>query len=193
MVAWLPSWIGRLLRNIRAGADKTLYRDPSLATVPESIVVESGAFAAGGSIPVAFTADGQRRSPPLAWRGVPATARCIAVLVEDADSPTSAPFVHLVAWGGAGIDASLPGGAFEAKSPDSARPGLKLGLNGLRRLGYTPPDPPPGHGQHVYAFQVYALDREIELDRKVSRPALADALRRHAVAKGELRASYERP
>ena len=192
MVAWLPSWFGRLLRRIRAGAEKALYVDPSLPAVPATLVVESAAFAHGGSIPKAHTADGERTSPPLSWRGVPGSARSVVVLVEDVDSPTGQPFVHLVAWGGAGVDASLPAGAFAAKGSETARPGFKLGVNGLHRLGYTPPDPPPGHGPHVYLFQVYALDRALALGDRASRRELANAVRRHAVAKGELRASYER-
>lgn len=192
MVAWLPSWFGRLLRGIRAGAGKTLYLDPSLAAVPANIIVESAAFVSGGDIPVTFTDDGERTSPPLSWRGVPGTARSVVVLVEDADSPTGQPFVHLVAWGGAGVDASLPAGAFAAKGSEDLRPGFKLGVNGLRRVGYTPPDPPPGHGPHVYVFQVYALDRALALGVRASRRELANAVQRHAVAKGALRAKYER-
>ena len=177
---------------MRAGSDKTLYLDPLLASVPSSIVVESSAFASGGGIPVIYTDDGERISPPLSWRGVPGTARSVVLLVEDADSPTGQPFVHLVAWGGAGVDATLPGGAFAARGSEGARPGFKLGINGLRRVGYTPPDPPPGHGPHVYVFQVYALDRALALGDKASRADLANAVRRHVVAKGELRATYER-
>ena len=46
------------------------------------------------------------------------------------------------------IDTSLPEGALPCTCPA----GASLSAT------YLPPDPPPGHGPHRYAFQVFALD-----------------------------------
>ena len=40
--------------------------------LPEPISVSSPAFAAGAAIPDRFTCEGDNRSPPLRWSGVPA-------------------------------------------------------------------------------------------------------------------------
>jgi Raf kinase inhibitor-like YbhB/YbcL family protein len=191
MIGWMPSFIGRALRGKRAGLDKTLCHDAALAAVPGSIVVESAAFAAGGVKPRAHSVDGEGSSPPLAWRGVPSEARAVVLLAEDADSPTPGPFVHLVAWGlpHAGAFAA---GAFNKGSAAVRSGSVKICRNGMMAAGYTPPDPPPGHGPHRYIYQVYALDHDPQFASPPGRDALAAAIRGHAIAKGVLEGVYER-
>ncbi|MFP6850472.1 MAG: YbhB/YbcL family Raf kinase inhibitor-like protein [Pseudomonas sp.] len=189
MVSYLPSWFGRLLRGMRAGTDGILFNDPALAQAPASITVQSAAFDDGGNIPRVHTSDGDMTSPPLAWHGVPAEAAGLVLLIEDADSPTPSPFVHLVAWGAAQLEAlasgDCKGGANSAE--------LQLGRNGLLRRGYTPPDPPPGHGAHRYFFQVFALSQMPVFGRTPSRGEIARTVRTHAIAKGMFEGRYERP
>lgn len=194
MMAGFPGWIGRMLRGMRAGIGKTMIHDPALAGVPSSIVVASSAFASGGNIPRQHSADGERISPALAWHGVPANTKSLTLLIEDADSPTPSPFVHLVAWGLPGCDGELAAGACNLKagaSTDGAAD-FRLGRNGLFGLGYTPPDPPPGHGPHRYLFQIFALDRSLPFRSAPSRRSLAKELRRSVIAKGVLEGVYER-
>ena len=47
----------------------------------------SPAFAAGGSIPAAFTCDAKDRSPALAWDGLPAGTHSLTLIVDDPDVP----------------------------------------------------------------------------------------------------------
>lgn len=191
MIGWMPSFVGRALRGVRAGLDKTLCQETALAAVPDTIIVESAAFGPGAAKPVVHSVDGDGSSPPLSWRGVPTGARAVVLLVEDADSPTPGPFVHLVAWG-LPTTGSLPVGAFDAGSPAAKSGTVKLGRNGMMAAGYTPPDPPPGHGPHRYVYQVYALDHDPQFRSPPSRNALAAAIRGHAIAKGVLVGLYER-
>ena len=192
MIGWMPSFVGRALRGMRAGLDKTLCRDPALAAVPDAITVESTAFGAGGAKPRAHSVDGDGTSPPLAWRGVPTEARAVVLLAEDADSPTPGPFVHLVAWG-LPQSGAFTAGAFNKGSEAATSGALKLGRNGMMASGYTPPDPPPGHGPHRYVYQVYALDHDPQFRSPPDRKALAEAIRGRAIAKGVLEGTYERP
>jgi phosphatidylethanolamine-binding protein (PEBP) family uncharacterized protein len=67
-----------------------------------------------------------------------------------------------------------------------------MGLNSFRRPQYTPPDPPPGHGQHRYAFQVFAVDCKLDLAPGAGRTELLHALREHVLAKGCVVGTYER-
>ncbi|MEO7338654.1 MAG: YbhB/YbcL family Raf kinase inhibitor-like protein, partial [Caldimonas sp.] len=57
-----------------------------------------------------------------------------------------------------------------------------------------PPDPPPGHGVHHYAFQVFALDASAPpFSDTPGRDEVLEALRDHAIASGCLIGTYERP
>lgn len=56
-----------------------------------------------------------------------------------------------------------------------------------------PPDPPPGHGVHRYAFQLYALRAVPVFSETPGRDEVVDALREHAVASGLLIGTCERP
>ena len=71
MLEKLPRGIGHALRGVRAGYEKIIAEDDAFAQTPDTITLESAAFADGGDIPDRFTADGdQMLSPPLTWRGV---------------------------------------------------------------------------------------------------------------------------
>jgi Raf kinase inhibitor-like YbhB/YbcL family protein len=191
MLENLPAGVGRALSGIRAGLEKLVFNDDELADVADDIVVTSPAFADGDALPARFTLDGEGLSPPLEWSGVPEAAKVIMVIVEDGDSPTPNPLVQAIVWNLDGTDASLD----EGSMPAEQQPGLSpaMGVNSLLRLGYLPPDPPPGHGVHRYAFQVFALSAEPVFDTVApGRTELVDALRDLAIAKGMLVATYER-
>ena len=192
MIGWMPSFIGRAIRGMRAGLDKTLFHEAALKTIPSTIIVESAAFAAGGAKPRAHSIDGDGTSPPISWRNVPAETRAVVLLAEDADSPTPGPFVHLVAWG-LPNEGSFGAGDFDAGSSAAKSATIKLGRNGMMALGYTPPDPPPGHGPHRYVYQVYALKQAPNFTSAPNRNTLAKVVRDHAIAKGVIEGIYERP
>src|SRR5439155_14692198 len=62
---------------------------------PATITLRSSAFTDGGTIPQRFTCASVGTTPPLAWSGVPAGAKELALLVEDPDAP-GGTFVHWV-------------------------------------------------------------------------------------------------
>ncbi|WP_426000483.1 hypothetical protein [Caulobacter sp. DWR1-3-2b1] len=55
-----------------------------------------------------------------------------------------------------------------------------------------PPDPPTGHGPHLYAFQIFAPDRRLDFDHPPGRKAVVEAVTGHVLAKGVLVGAYER-
>ena len=71
--------------------------------------------------------------------------------------------------------------------------GLRLGRNSYLATGWLPPDPPPGHGVHRYAFQVFALAPGATFDGTPGRDAVLEAIREHGLASGCLIGTYERP
>jgi len=152
--------------------------------------VTSLAFVDHGPIPSTYTADGDGRSPPLQWNGVPEGTHSIVVIVEDADSPTPHPLVHAIAVGLAADEVALREGALdgEAEAPAEA----SIGRNSYLQHGWLPPDPPPGHGPHRYAFQVFALAGRVPMPEAPGRDALMDVLAQDAIASGCLVGTYER-
>lgn len=189
MMQWMPSIVGRLLRGKRAGVERTLFKQADSAHLPASIVVTSSDFSDGGQVPPAHTADGAGIPPSLAWGPLPPLTRCVAILVEDADSPTTDPFVHLVAWWAGSAPGHFHPGDLDPRVGSTS---LLVGRNGMMQSRWMPPDPPPGHGAHRYLFQVYALSQAPVTSRRPSRRVLAHALPKHGLAKGALIGTYER-
>jgi len=155
-----------------------------------SLEVASPSFEAGASLSRCFTADGKGLSPALRWGGAPPGTASIALLIEDADSPSREPLVHGIAWLNGGSEGVIHEGALNPGADASLS---TLGRNSYLRARYMPPDPPPGHGPHRYAFQVFALDKTLAFDRVPGRRALLRAMTGHVLAVGHLTATYERP
>jgi Raf kinase inhibitor-like YbhB/YbcL family protein len=190
MLEKLPASVGRALRQVRAGQEKVVSECAEFAAAPQSIAMASSAFADGEPMPARYTADGEKISPPLTWRGVPTGARSLVLIVEDPDAPALQPLVHLLVFDLPPDLAELPEGMF--KSPRHDGLDEDLGRNSYLQAAYLPPDPPTGHGPHRYVFQVFALNRRLDFDRPPGRAAVIEAMRSHVLAKGVLTATYER-
>jgi Raf kinase inhibitor-like YbhB/YbcL family protein len=193
MLEKLPDALGHALRGQRAGLDKIAFQAVDLRAGMASITVTSLAFVDHGPMPARYTADGAGVSPPLQWRGAPSNAGSLALLVEDADAPTPQPLVHAIVVDLAVGDGSgaLAEDALSGKDVDTAQ--LHLGRNSYLQTGWLPPDPPPGHGVHRYAFQVFTLAPGAAFDGTPGRDAVLEAIREHGLASGCLIGSYERP
>ncbi|GGB39326.1 hypothetical protein GCM10011380_31020 [Sphingomonas metalli] len=190
MLEHVPQWLGHALRNLRAGADKLAIVQAELGAFA-ALELSSPAFADGARLPVRFTADGEGVSPPLLWRDPPAGTARLALLVEDADSPTPQPLVHAVIWG---IDPELRDLAEGAIAADGAgHESGDVGRNSYYREGWLPPDPPTGHGAHRYCFQLFALDAGAgDPGPDPGRSALIAAMTGHVLAAGLLTGTYSR-
>src|SRR5262245_44299384 len=62
-----------------------------------SCQIASTYFSPVGTIPKKFTCDGPDGSPPLAWKGAPAGAQSLALIVDDPDAPAGT-WVHWVLY-----------------------------------------------------------------------------------------------
>jgi len=128
---------------------------------------------------------------PFDLPGVPDAADSLVLIVEDADAPTPNPLVHAIVVGLSPDEPALIEGAIG--SADHAGGALITGRNSYLQSGWLPPDPPPGHGVHRYAFQVFALGAGAAFSGTVGREAVHEALQAHAIASGCLIGTYERP
>jgi Raf kinase inhibitor-like YbhB/YbcL family protein len=141
----------------------------------------SSAFAHGKSIPVKYSCEGRSVNPPLAISDVPPGTKSLALVVDDPDAPFGT-FVHWLAWN------ILPG---TKQISEGARNIGPEGVNDARRIGYTPPCPPPGPA-HTYRFKVYALDTNLDLKAGANRVQLENAIKGHILAQAELDGEFGR-
>ncbi len=181
-----------MLRNIRAGHSKLVIVQPELEIGDTVIDLSSPAFASGARLPVRFTADGEGVSPPLVWGPLPAGVARLALLVEDADAPAPQPLVHAVVWDLPPDCHRLAEGAIVRDGAGGATGG-DVGRNSFFGEGWLPPDPPPGHGVHRYAFQLFALGEGAgDPGETPGRTAILKAMAGHVLASGLLIGTYER-
>lgn len=143
------------------------------------LIVDSPVLAPAGPIPVEHTCDGADVPVPLRYRGVPADAQEVVVVVDDPDAP-GGTFVHWLLAGLPGSDGSIE------EAPASAI----TGRNDFGGQGWDGPCPPPGDTPHTYRFRVLAFDRTLGLSPGFT---IADL---HAgpnpVAEGTLTGTYGR-
>ena len=144
----------------------------------------STAFADGAPMPRDLTCDGANTSPPLAWRGVPAGAVALVLVVDD---PDAGGFVHWIVLDLPGRDGGLPGSV----SANAAEP--QQGTNTFGKTGWDGPCPPSG--THHYRFVLTALSAPLGLaghpDPKAVRDALA-AAKSTVVGEATLTGTYHR-
>jgi Raf kinase inhibitor-like YbhB/YbcL family protein len=150
--------------------------------------ITSGAFAPGGTIPEPYTCEGANVSPPLAWEGVPSSAKSLALIVDDPDAPDPAKplrvWVHWVLY-------NLPTGASGlAEAVQELPAGTLEGINDWKVTGYGGPCPPIG--RHRYFHKLYALDVVLPDLREPDKKTLLAAMQGHIVAEAQVVGTYQK-
>ncbi|WP_137788056.1 YbhB/YbcL family Raf kinase inhibitor-like protein [Sphingomonas sp. 3P27F8] len=191
MLEHVPGWLGALLRDVRAGHDKLVVAHEGVVATDERIELKSTAFQDRQRLPVRFTADGEGVSPPLMWGDVPPGTRSLVLIVEDPDAPTPQPLVHAVVVNMPDDQRELREGAIAADG-DGDGGGEDVGRNSYLSKGWLPPDPPTGHGEHDYVFQLFALDVVPDFKPNSGRGDLLTAISNHVVGTGLLVGTYSR-
>lgn len=190
MLEHVPAWLGGLLRDRRAGHGKLVVALPDIRLEADTIKLTSPAFAPGGRLPIRFTADGEGVSPPLVWADVPTGTASLALIVEDPDAPAANPLVHAIVWNMPPDERRIAEGVIVADGDGG--PDGNVGRNSFLREGWLPPDPPTGHGEHDYVFQLFALSSTAQLGASPGRSAFVDAIAGKVLAAGVLIGTYSR-
>jgi Raf kinase inhibitor-like YbhB/YbcL family protein len=138
-------------------------------------------FQANGTLADRFSAYGENSSPTLAWSGLPAGTKSLALLLEDPDASSGRPFVH---WLVANLDPAAGG-----LSEGSVTLGARVGRNTRGDPSYFGPKP-GGHDPHHYHFEMFALDRQLEFKVPPNRDQLLAAMSGHVLAKADLVGLY---
>lgn len=175
-----PRPMGSALANLR----------PETAT-SERMTVNSAAFRAGTAIPMQHSAYFEDVSPALQWSGVP-TAVSYALLTEDPDAAVGNPFVHWVMWNIPASVTNLPE-AVPTTIQLPAMQNVRQGRNTRGSTGYFGPRPPVGDKPHRYHFQLFALDKMLDISPGSDRETLLGAMEGHVIGKGEIVGLYGQP
>jgi Raf kinase inhibitor-like YbhB/YbcL family protein len=169
------------LASLRCGAAGGAPSPPPGVNVA-SITVSSTSFTSHGPIPVEHTCDGKDLAPALAWSAPPPGTRALVVIVDDPEAP-SGNFTHFVAF-------DIPPDVVTLKEGwTPAAIGAKAGRNDFDSLDYRGPCPPQRE-QHMYAFEVFALDKPIDLPEGAARSEIAARMSSHVLGSGALRGSF---
>jgi len=153
-----------------------------------ALALTSTAFEPGGAIPAAYTCQGKNVSVPLAWSGLPAGTRSLALIVDDPDAPDPAApkmtWVHWVLYNIPPTATGLP----EAVEPKALPAGTLEGRNDWGRTGYGGPCPPVG--RHRYFFKLYALDVALPDLGQPDKARLERAMQGHVLVQQQLVGTY---
>ena len=148
--------------------------------------VKSSAFKNNGIIPKQYTCDGENFSPPLAWSGISANTKSLALICDDPDAPNGT-WVHWIIFNMPPAAKGLQEGVLPV--PEFAHT-ARQGINDFKKLGYSGPCPPSG--THRYFFKLYALNAKLNLEAGATKKQLEDAMKGHIVDQTELAGKYKR-
>jgi Raf kinase inhibitor-like YbhB/YbcL family protein len=148
-----------------------------------TLKITSPAFKSGELIPSKYSCDADKVNPALEFSGVPASAKSLALIVDDPDVPKtmipSGEFVHWLVWDIAPTSKGIA---------EADKAAATMGLNGTGKPGYYPMCPPDR--EHRYFFKVYALDKMLGDVKIASKADLLGAMQGHILAQGELTGRY---
>ena len=150
----------------------------------------SSSFEHETEIPTKHTCEGSNVSPPLAWSGVPAGTKSLALVVDDPDAPDpNAPKMTWVHWVLYDIPPSVSELA-EGVSRGDLPNGAHEGRNDWKKIGYGGPCPPIG--RHRYFHKLHALDTVLRDLGHPDKATLERAMKGHVLAQATLIGTYEK-
>lgn len=154
--------------------------------LPPMIHIQIADFADGGRIPNKYTcaASPMSPSPAMTWTGAPANTQSYVLIMHDPDpvlnGSATNDVLHWAIFDIPGDSKGLPEGVKTGDQPDGAKQIKNLGGG----VGYMGPCAPPGHGDHHYTFELFALNAKLGLPDTATRADLLNAMNGKVIAKG---------
>jgi hypothetical protein len=154
--------------------------------LPPLIHITVADFADGGRVPNKYTcaASPTSPSPAISWTGAPANTQSYVVILHDPDpvlgGSATNDVLHWAIFDIPGDAKGLPEGVKSGDQADGAKQINNIAGNPV----YMGPCAPPGHGDHHYTFEVYALNAKLGLPASTSRADLLAAMNGKVIAKG---------
>ena len=161
--------------------------------VTPPLTLTTPAFSDGGTIPVKYSCaattppPGGRLhvslgvSPELHWSNVPTGTASFVLILHDGDAHIAKAYDDIPHW----VIFNIPGDATflaEGVRPDAPMAdGTVQGSNMMGRAAYQGPCAPPGAAHH-YVFELYALDKKLDLPNGASRAEIEKAIDGHVLS-----------
>jgi len=139
-------------------------------------------FTDGATIPSDFTCDGNDKIPTLIISEVPSSAKSLALIMDDPDSP-SGNWTHWLIW-------NIPAATKELSVNNIPSQAIQ-GKNDFGNNGYG--GPCPGRGEHHYQFKLYALSDSLILQTGASKDNLETEIKKYLIEQVTLTGKYQRP
>lgn len=134
-------------------------------------------------MPLRFTCNGHKLSPPLKWKGAPKSTKSFVIICEDPDAVKV--WNHWLLY-------NIPGDVVEIAEGSHELPkAAKEGLNSWGETGYGAPCPPDR--EHRYIFKLYALDKDLDFVKAPNKQDLLKAMEGHILDQAELLGRYTQP
>ncbi len=116
-------------------------------------------------------------NPPLSISNVSSDAKSLALVFHDPDA-VSGDYIHWILWNiepttTCVLEDTLPAGSVE-------------GVTSAGTTGYVSPQPPRGSGRHHYTFELFALDRKLDLPAATFYADILKEINNHKVATAKL-------
>lgn len=158
---------------------------PPASGATQAMALTSPAFASGEEIPFRYTCDGANILPPLEFANLPEGTETLAIVIKDPDAPDGT-FDHWVRF-------NIPPSTGLEEGASSVRDvGLfgTFGTNDFGSAAYGGPCPPVG--EHLYFFQLFAIDSQLTLAEGATKAQLLDAIDGKTLDVAELTGRYAR-
>lgn len=151
------------------------------------LMMETDAFEDGGIVPPRFGCFGGNVQPGFKFTNVPEAAASLALIFHDIDvalDGSTEDGLHWTVWN-IPPNAGVPEGGLP--------PGAVLGRNVEDRNAYLGPGAPAGERYHHYVFELFALDRRLDLPPTAGRAELLEAMEGNVIAKAAYVGRFRRP
>jgi Raf kinase inhibitor-like YbhB/YbcL family protein len=163
----------------------------SLEKPPHLLKLKSLSFDANRKMPIRYSDYGDKISPALEWTQGPAGTKSFVIILDDPDAKPNL-FNHWLVYNLSPDVLEIPEGL--PTEPSIIAPiAAQQGLNSRYSSGYFGPRPPAGDNAHRYHFQVFALDKMLDLPPAPDRAMLLAAMKNHVLASGLLIGKFGRP
>jgi len=133
--------------------------------------ISSPAFDDGEYMPEKYGYTEENVNPPLRVENVPEGAESLVLVMDDPDAmePAGKIWEHWTVWNIPSRTSRIP----EDWSSENA----VEGTTDFRDTGYGGPNPPDG--THTYRFQVYAINKELDLGEECGKEEVISAIEGH--------------
>ena len=167
------------------------------------MTLTSDALDSRGFFDPRYTCDFDNSSPELRWNDPPEGSAGFVITFEDLDASakhrlseasaphelTITPVAHWIVYMIPGQIRHLPAGI----PPQESLPnGIRQGVNGLGKLGYTGPCPGYHDRPHRYVFRIYALRTSLEIPMRASRDQVIEIIKPAIITSSDLMGRYQR-